>query len=71
MPTLLDSRRDRQDQREFGYFYNEHRPHRTLGAAAPLRPFPEPITSPEQIAHLNVRRRNRLGGILYEYRRAA
>jgi hypothetical protein len=71
MPTLLDPRRDRQDQREFGYFYNEHRPRRTLRAAAPLRPLPEPITSPEQIARLDVRRRDRSCGILHEYRHAA
>jgi putative transposase len=54
--------------REFEHFYNEHRPHRNLQAAAPLRPLPEPMTDPEQIAHLDVRRRDRLGGILYEYR---
>ena len=57
--------------REFEHFYNEHRPHRTLRAAAPLRPLPEPMTDPEQIAHLDVRRRDRLGGILHEYRHAA
>ena len=57
--------------REFEHFYNEHRPHRTLRAAAPLRPLPEPITDPERIAHLDVRRRDRLGGTLHEYRRAA
>ena len=57
--------------REFEYFYNQHRPHRTLRAAAPLRPLPEPITDPEQIAHLDVRRQDRLGGTLHEYRNAA
>ena len=30
--------------REFEHFYNEHRPHRTLRAAAPLRLLPGPIT---------------------------
>ena len=50
---------------------NKHRPHRTLRAAAPLRPLPEPITDPERIAHLDVRRRDRLGGTLHEYRHAA
>ena len=44
--------------REFEHFYNEHRPHRTLRAAAPLRPLPGPITDPERIAHLDVRRRD-------------
>jgi putative transposase len=57
--------------REFEQFYNEHRPHRTLRAAAPLCPLPEPITDPERIARLGVRRRDRLGGTLHEYRNAA
>ncbi len=57
--------------REFEHFYNEHRPHRTLRAAAPLRPLPGPITDPKRIAHLDVRRRDRLGGTLHEYRHAA
>jgi putative transposase len=57
--------------REFETFYNEHRPHRTLGQGAPLRPLPEPISLTEQIMHLEVRRRDRLGGTLHEYQRAA
>jgi len=57
--------------REFEHFYNEHRPHRTLRAAAPLQPLPGPITDPEQVAHLDIRRRDRLGGTLHEYRHAA
>ena len=57
--------------REFEQFYNEHRPHRTLRAAAPLCPLPEPITDPERIARLDVRRRDRLGGTLHEYRNTA
>jgi putative transposase len=32
--------------REYETFYNEHRSHRALHAAAPLRPLPEPITAP-------------------------
>ena len=32
---------------------------------------PEPLTEPGQIEHLVVRRRNRLGGIIHEYERAA
>jgi transposase InsO family protein len=47
--------------REFETFYNCHRPHRALGQAAPLRPLPAPINVPEQIGHLEVRRRDRLG----------
>lgn len=60
--------------REFEHFYNGHRPHRTLRAAAPLHPLPElpePIADPERIAQLDVRRRDRLGGTLHEYRHAA
>ncbi|HEX5304236.1 MAG TPA: hypothetical protein VFW50_45310 [Streptosporangiaceae bacterium] len=57
--------------RESGHSSNEHRPHRTLRAAAPLRPLPEPVTGLEQIAHLDVRRRDWLGVILREYRHAA
>ncbi|MET7355613.1 integrase core domain-containing protein, partial [Streptomyces mirabilis] len=43
--------------REFETFYNEHRPHRTLEHAAPLRPIPEPISAPGHISHLEVHRR--------------
>ncbi|MEU9546672.1 integrase core domain-containing protein [Streptomyces mirabilis] len=57
--------------REFETFYNCHRPHRTLKQAAPLRPLPEPIHLPAQIEHLDIRRRDRLGGTLHEYRHAA
>ncbi|MER5917247.1 integrase, partial [Streptomyces sp. NPDC001982] len=55
----------------FETFYNGHRPHRTLKQAAPLRPLPEPIDLPAQIEHLDVRRRDRLGGTLHEYQRVA
>ncbi len=59
-----------QALREFEHFYNQHRPHRTLRGAAPLRPLPDPIADPERIAQLNVRRRDRLGGTLHEYQHA-
>jgi putative transposase len=57
--------------REFETFYNEHRPHRTLKQAAPLRPLPDPIGLPGRTRHLEVRRRDRLGGTLHEYQHAA
>ncbi|MEU4303862.1 integrase core domain-containing protein [Kitasatospora aureofaciens] len=57
--------------REFETHYNEHRPHRTLGQAAPLRPLPEPINPPAPLGNLDVRRRNRLSGTLHEYQHAA
>ncbi|ADI12989.1 Integrase catalytic region [Streptomyces bingchenggensis BCW-1] len=57
--------------REYEAFYNEHRPHRTFASAAPLHPLPEPITDPDQLAHLHIHRRDRLSGILHEYQHVA
>jgi transposase InsO family protein len=57
--------------REFEAFYNEHRPHQGIANARPLKPLPEPITDPSRIAQLDIRRRDRLGGILHEYEHAA
>ncbi len=57
--------------REFEYFYNGHRPHQGLANARPLHPLPTPITDPDQIARLHIRRTDRLGGILHEYKHAA
>jgi hypothetical protein len=56
---------------EYATFDNEHRSHRALRAAAPLRPLPQPITEPDGLDRLDIRRRDRLGGILHEYRHAA
>jgi transposase InsO family protein len=52
-------------------FYNAHRPHQGIANAKPLRPLPEPITDPDRLTHLDIRRRDRLGGILHEYEHAA
>ena len=49
--------------RQYEKHYNDHRPHRTLGQAAPLRPLPEHTTTDLQ----RVRRRDRLGGLIHEY----
>jgi putative transposase len=57
--------------REFGDFCNGHRPHQGIANARPRYPLPPPITGPDQIAHLNIRRHQRLGGILYEHGHAA
>jgi transposase InsO family protein len=57
--------------REFEHFYNEYRPHQGIANARPLHPLPEPRIDPSQIARLEVRRRDRLGGILHEYEHAA
>ena len=52
---------------EYTDHYNSHRPHRTLGQAAPLRPLPQRTTSETN----TVRRRDRLGGLLHEYQQVA
>ena len=57
--------------RQYERRYNEHRPHRGIVNARPLRPLPPSITDPDTIAHLNVWRRDRLGGLLHEYEHAA
>ncbi len=57
--------------REFEAFYNTHRPHQGIANARPLRPLPPPITDRDEIAHLDIRRHQRLGGILNEYQHAA
>jgi transposase len=57
--------------REYERFYNLHRPHQGIANARPLSPLPEPITDPDQLARLNIHRRDRLGGILREYEHAA
>jgi len=52
---------------EYQDHYNSHRPHRTLGQAAPLRALPQRTTSESN----TVRRRDRLGGLLHEYQQVA
>jgi putative transposase len=57
--------------REFETFYNLHRPHQGIDYVRPMKPLPPPITEPDGITHLNIRRTQRLGGILNEYEHAA
>ena len=57
--------------REFEQFYNAHRPHQGIANARPLSALPAPIPEPAAATHLHVRRHDRLGGILHEYRHAA
>ncbi|MGW0810887.1 integrase core domain-containing protein [Nonomuraea sp. NPDC002799] len=68
---LWNERHLRHALREHELFYNRHRAHQALTQAAPLRPVPDPITDPERIIDLNIRRRDRLGGVLHEYSHAA
>jgi putative transposase len=55
---------------EFEACYNSHRSHQGI-ANARLFPLPPPISDPDQIARLDIRRRQRLGGILNAYEHAA
>ncbi|HWO64741.1 MAG TPA: integrase core domain-containing protein, partial [Umezawaea sp.] len=50
--------------REYEQFYNAHRPHQGIANTRPLHPLPPPITDQAQITDLDIRRRQRLGGIL-------
>jgi putative transposase len=52
---------------EYERHFNEHRPHRALGQATPLRPLPDPRPSRD----IRICRRDRLGGLLHEYRQVA
>jgi len=52
---------------EFERHYDDHRPHRTLGQAARLRPLPRHTPT----ATDTVRQHDRLGGLIHEYRHVA
>jgi putative transposase len=54
--------------REYEDFYNSHRPHRGLDQAAVLRPLPDGVTD---LDHFRVRRHDRAGGVIHEYRLVA
>jgi len=53
--------------REYETHHNQHRPHRSLHAAAPLKPLPEPV----DLEQYRVRRHARAGGLINEYRLVA
>ena len=54
--------------RAYEDFYTTHRPYRALNQAAPLRPLPDGVTG---LDHFRVRRRDRAGGVIHEYRLVA
>ena len=54
--------------RDYEVFYNDHRPHRALGQAAPTRPLPDNVID---LDTLRIRRRDRAGGLLHEYQQVA
>jgi putative transposase len=54
----------RQILHQYETHHNQHRPHRSLDSAAPLKPLPEPA----DLERYRVRRATRLGGLINEYR---
>ena len=52
---------------EYVAHFNDHRPHRALHQAAPLRPLPQSASPPT----LRLRRRARIGGLIHEYAQVA
>ncbi len=57
----------RQILREYKIHHNRHRPHRSLYAAAPLKPLPEPV----DLDRYRVRKSARVDGMINEYRPVA
>jgi putative transposase len=53
--------------REYESHHNQHRPHRSLHGAAPLKPLPEPV----DLGQYRVRRQTRISGLINEYRLVA
>jgi putative transposase len=53
--------------RQYETHHNQHRPHRSLDAAAPLKPLPEPV----DLEQYHVRRQTRVSGLINEYRLVA
>jgi putative transposase len=64
---IINQRHATAALRQYELHYNDHRPHRALGQAAPLRPLPHPTRAEIN----NVRRRDRLGGLVHEYQQVA
>jgi putative transposase len=53
----------RQILHEYETHHNQHRPHRSLDGAAPLKPLPEPVN----LGQYRVRKQARVGGLINEY----
>ena len=53
--------------REYATHHNQHRPHRSLHCAAPLKPLPQPV----DLDQYRVRRHTSVGGTINEYRLVA
>jgi transposase InsO family protein len=54
--------------REYETHHHEHRPHRSLGQASPLKPLPDAFAD---LDAFRARRRDLIGGVIHEYAQAA
>ncbi|MFD1933366.1 MULTISPECIES: integrase core domain-containing protein [Nonomuraea] len=63
---IVNARHLRRVLATYEAHFNEPRPHRSLGRAAPLRALPDPIED-----DIKVIRRDRLGGLIHEYAQVA
>lgn len=68
---IWNERHLRHALHEFEQHYNTYRLHQALNQATPLRENCEPITDLGRIARVDIRRRDRLAGVIHEYRLAA
>ena len=57
----------RQILRQYQTHHNQHRPHRSLHGAAPLKPLPEPV----DLDLYRIRKHAQVGGLINEYRLVA
>jgi hypothetical protein len=63
---IINERHLRKVLTEYETYFNEHRPHRALNQASPLRALPDLVDR-----DIKVTRRDRLGGLLHEYAQVA
>jgi transposase InsO family protein len=63
---ILNAGHLRQVLVEYETHFNTHRPHRSLGQTAPLRPLDKPAKGDVKIT-----RRDRIGGVIHEYKQVA
>jgi hypothetical protein len=64
---ILNQRHAAAALRAYQHHYNDHRPHRALDQAAPLRPLPHSKTNEPN----DIRPRDRLDGLIHEYQQVA
>jgi putative transposase len=66
--VIWDQRHLLRVLREYEIHHNEHRPHRSPGPAAPLKPLPGAAAD---LDAFRARRRDLIGGVIHKYAQAA